>query len=416
MAAGILGFLRHRLPALYALVVVILAYRLALDYGTEGGLILGIAALSLVCWRKALEGRNRALWLSLLVLCSGAVAALHYFAIFFPGCLLLAELFRWRRSGRFDFAVWLAIMAPIGLVLALYYPFIVVAHRFSAHFWSTAHIGQIRYLYGAPAIAILVALLARAFLPAVRSSSALVAMPAHELAAIVAIALAPIVLIVLFKVLAEPFVLGYVYWSVAGISILTAILLIFFGQGSPLLAIAVLLGPAGDVGAEEARSIARIAELRSAQADEVALSKLPPGDEPIFVTSPVQFEELSHYSPPELRSRLMYPACPKLDLKYLGNNAAALGVEGLAQISPLKIESCAAILSNRKAFELVVNGLNYLVSVLLSQERTVIPEEWQQDYLRGGRCGLIADALKFSSYKAGRGQRCASDAGKSLGR
>ena len=377
MAAGLLAFLRHRLPALYAFVAVLLAYRLAFDYGTEGrgyGLILGIAALCLVCWRKALEGPNRGLGLSLLALCSGALAALHYFAILFPGCLFLGELIRWRKSGRLDFAVWLALLAPIALVLALYSPFIVVAHRLGAHFWSTAHIGQIKYLYAAPAIALLVALLARAFLPDARSSSAPVALPAHELAAIVTIALAPIILIVLFKVFKEPFVLRYVYWSVAGISILTAILLNFFGRGSPLLAIVLLIGLAGNVVAREARSMARIAELRVAQPDRVALSKLPPGDEPIFVTSPVQFEELSYYEPPELRSRLVYPDCPKLDLEYLGNDAAAMGVEGLARISPFKIEPCAAVLSDRNAFKLVINDSDYLVRVLSSQGRTVTPE------------------------------------------
>jgi len=379
MSAGLLGFLRHRLPALYAFVAVLLAYQLAFDYGTEGrayGLILGIAALSLVCWRTAADGRNRVLSLSLLALFSGTMVPLHYFAIFFSGCLLLGELVRWRKSGRFDFAVWLAMLAPIGLVLALHYPFIVAAQRYSAHFWGKAHIGFMNHLYAAPAAALLVALLATAFLPAARTSRAFVAMPAHELAAIAAIALAPIVLIVLFKVSAQPFVLRYVLWSVTGISILTAILLNFFGRGSPLLAIVVLMGLAGSVGAGEARSMARIAELRVAQPDKVALSKLPPGDEPIFVTSPVEFEELSYYSPPELRSRLIYPDCPKLDLKYLGENAAAMGVEGLARISPLKIEPCEAVLSNRKAFKLVVNdGFDDLVSVLSSQGRTVVPED-----------------------------------------
>ena len=56
---------------------------------------------------------------------------------------------------------------------------------------------------------------------------------------------------------------------------------------------------------------------RAAQTDKVALSKLPPSDEPIFVTGPLEFLELSYYAPPELRSRLIYPDCPKLDLKYL---------------------------------------------------------------------------------------------------
>ena len=241
-------------------------------------------------------------------------------------------------------------------------------------------------------------------------------MSAHELAAITAIAVAPIVLIVLFKVLAEPFVLRYVYWSAVGISCSTAILLNFFGQGSPLLAIVVLIGLAGSVGAGEARSMARIAELRSAQADNVALSKLPPSDEPIFVTGPVEFEELAYYAPLELRSRLIYPACPKLDLKYLGSDAAAFSVEGLAQISPLKVKPCEAVLSNRKPFKLVINGVRLPCSGAVVARAKVMPEDGGQDHFRRGRRELISDALKFSSYEAGLGQRRAPDAGKNPGR
>jgi hypothetical protein len=85
-------------------------------------------------------------------------------------------------------------------------------------------------LYATPAAALLVAFLGAAFLPAAGSRRAPVAMPAHELAAIVAIAIVPVVLIVLFKVLALGFVLRYVLWSVVGISALTAFLLNFFGQ------------------------------------------------------------------------------------------------------------------------------------------------------------------------------------------
>ena len=122
--------------------------------------------------------------------------------------------------------------------------------------------------------------------------------------------------------------------------------------------------------------MARIAELRTpAQADMIALSKLPPSDEPIFVTGPVEFAELSYYAPAELRSRLIYPDCPELDLKYLGTNASTFSVEGLAQISPLKVKRCDAVLSNRKPFKLVVNGNHYLVPVLSSQGRTVAPED-----------------------------------------
>ena len=380
MGVGLLWFLHNRLSALYSFVAVLLAYQLAFDYGAEGrgyGLILGIAALSLACWRKAADCRNRVLWLSLLALCSGAMAALHYFAILFSGCLLLAELVRWRKSGRFDFAIWVAVLAPIALVLALHYPFIAAARHQSGHFWGTAHLGFMSHLYATPAAALLVAFLAAAFLPAGGSRRAPEAMPAHELAAIVAIAIAPTVLIVLFKVSAQPFVLRYVLWSVVGISALTAILLNVFGQGRPLVAAVVLAGLAAYVGVVETRSMARIDDLRTTQSDMVALSKLPPSDEPILITSPVASVELWFYAPPELRSRLIYPDCPKLDLKYLGYNAPTIGLEGLARISPLKLERCEAVLSNRKPFKLLVGnqkGDDYLVGVLASQGRTVTPE------------------------------------------
>jgi hypothetical protein len=377
MGAGILWFLHHRLPALYALVAVLLAYQLAFPYGTEGrayGLICGIAALSLACWRQAAEGRNRLLSLSLLALFSGALAALHYFTVLFAACLLLGELVRWWRSGRFDIAVWVALLAPIGLVLWLCYPFIVAARRQGEHFWGTAHIGFMNHLYATPVAALLVAVLAAAFLPAVRPRRAVVAVPVHELAAIAAIALAPIVLIVVFKVAAQPFVLRYVMWSVVGIAALTAILLNFFGQGRPLLAAVVLAGLAACMGGVEASSMARIDELRMAQSGMVALSKLPPSDEPILVTSPAASVELWFYASPELRTRLIYPDCPELDLQYLGYNAPTIGLEGLARISPLKLEPCEAVLSNRKPFKLVVGnekGDDYLVRVLTSQGRAV---------------------------------------------
>ena len=232
-------------------------------------------------------------------------------------------------------------------------------------------------LYATPAATLLVAFLAAAFLPVAGSRRAPVAMPVHEVAAIAAIALAPIVLIVLFKLSAQPFVLRYVLWSAVGISALTAILLNFFGKGSPLLAVLVLVGLAADVAVAEARSMARIAELRTptAQADMIALSKLRPSDEPIFVTGPVEFAELWFYAPAELRSRLIYPDCPELDLKYLGTNSSTIIYEGLARISRFKLERCDAVLSNRKPFKLVVNNNDYLVQVLTSQGRTVTPED-----------------------------------------
>jgi hypothetical protein len=379
MSVGILAYLHRRIPALYAFVAVLLAYQLALDYGTEGrayGLICGLAALSLVCWQKIAEDQNRALWLGALALFSGAIVALHYFAVFFSGCLLLAEFVRWRRSRKFNYAVWLAVLAPVGLVLVLHYPLIVAARRVGEHFWSVAHLGQLHHFYTAPAALLIAAFVISAFLPVGESRRAVRApMPPAELAAVVAIAFAPIVLVGVFKVLGQAFVLRYALWSVVGISELTAILLSFLGNGRPLVAVVSLAALAACMGITEARTLARIPDLRYAQPDRVALSKIPPGDEPVVVADPPAFTELWYYSPPDLRRRLVYPDCPNLDLKYLGYDSTTIVLESLARISPLKVESCAAFLSLRKPFKLVVDNIDYLVWVLASRGRTVVPED-----------------------------------------
>jgi len=36
------------------------------------------------------------------------------------------------------------VLAPIALVLALYYPFIVAARQKTVHFWGTAHLASAR--------------------------------------------------------------------------------------------------------------------------------------------------------------------------------------------------------------------------------------------------------------------------------
>lgn len=126
MIVCLLAFCRRLLPAVYSLVAVMLACRATLEYASEGrgyGVVLGCAAGALLCWQAAAEGRRRAMVIPVLAVCLAVMTATHYYAVFILVPLFLAEMVRWRASGKLDFAI-LAAMAPVLLVLGLHYPLI----------------------------------------------------------------------------------------------------------------------------------------------------------------------------------------------------------------------------------------------------------------------------------------------------
>ena len=104
MIVAVSGYAHRRLPAAYAIIAGLTAAAATIDYGSEGrsyGLILGFAAVSLLLWSLAAEGRSRSLTLPLLAVCIAAMAALHYYTVLFPVCLLLAQLIHERAERRF---------------------------------------------------------------------------------------------------------------------------------------------------------------------------------------------------------------------------------------------------------------------------------------------------------------------------
>ena len=99
MVLCLMAFCRRRLPAVYAFVAALFACDALLFNSTEGrgyGIVLGCAAGALLCWQMAAEGRRRALTVTLLAFCLALMTALHYYAIFFPVPLAVAEIVRCR--------------------------------------------------------------------------------------------------------------------------------------------------------------------------------------------------------------------------------------------------------------------------------------------------------------------------------
>ena len=148
MIVCLLAFCRRRLPAVYSLIAALLACNASSMYSVEGrgyGVVLGCAAGALLCWQLAAEGKRRAVALPLLAFCLALMTAMHYYAIFFLIPLLLAEVVRWRMSGKLDFGI-LAAMAAVPLVLGLHYP-LIASKPFQVHYWSPAVWSSVPLMY-----------------------------------------------------------------------------------------------------------------------------------------------------------------------------------------------------------------------------------------------------------------------------
>ena len=65
---------------------------------------------------------------------------------------------------------------------------------------------------------------------------------------------------------------------------------------------------------------------------------------------------VSFYSPPELRSRIVFPADSKLALQYLGNDSVHISLERLHAYIPLRTESLVPFFGRTAENILVLNA------------------------------------------------------------
>src|SRR5215469_9478834 len=129
----------RRSSAVYGLVAMVLpVVTHAFYYATEArsyGLVLGFAALSLLCWQSVGDERRRLLSLVGLTASLGAALASHYYAvlIFFP--LAAGEGVRTIGRRRLDPWVWLTF-AMATIPLWVFMPLIQSGRALSATFWA----------------------------------------------------------------------------------------------------------------------------------------------------------------------------------------------------------------------------------------------------------------------------------------
>jgi hypothetical protein len=364
MLICLLAFCRKRLAALYAFIAASLIFNSAIFYLTEGrcyGLVFFAAAGALLAWQAAIDGRRRVIAIPLLAVCLALMTALHYYSVFFLVPLFLAELLRWRRSGRPDLAIAAAVV-PTFLVLAIHYPFIVTGMRFSKHYWATASWSNLAVLTVYPLMLMPVLFVTRSFLVSRPWTENRPTLKRPEWVMAVSLFLMPLVILVLSIYITHSFVVRYTLWAMTGTAILSAALLALGARGRHVAAVTVLALLA-------ALSVVRAVRsprpgLLAGQPILTALQAMPAAEasssEPILVADHHAFMELSYYAPPALQQRLIYPVDAALDLRYTNSDTAGLLMSALAHRSTLRIVPYDSVLRDHPRFLLAASASDYL--------------------------------------------------------
>ncbi len=384
MLLFVLAFCRRRMPAADAFIAALLAALACGFYATEGrcyGLVLGCAAGALFSWQTITQRTPRIAWLIVLAVFLMLATALNYYSIFLLVPLAVGELVRWRQREKVDFAIC-AAMLPALATLTLHYPLIMAGTRYLSHFWTPglASWRQIPDFYLQfsllPAGVVLVAFLAHGMNSDSSGSPSAVrppALPAHESAAIVTLALMPPLLIAISMYTTHIFLARYALWSVIGLAIAAAWLLWLGSAKQPGVGIAVLAILVSILAVEQWRGLRQEATLRQGESILHEVESVPDGPEPIVISFNHAFMELSYYAEPHMRDRLVYAQSRGLELYYTGSELDYVLLSARARRTQLRIVELDSFLRTNPRFLLVATAKDYLPRYLMMAGYHLVP-------------------------------------------
>ena len=326
-------------------------------YATEArsyGLVLGFAALSLLCWQSVADERRRLVTLVGLTAALAAALASHYYAvlIFFP--LAAGEVTRTIVRRRLDPFVWLAF-AVATIPLWVFSPLIQSGRALSATFWAkprwfamvsfyqnllarTAS-GAIFLFIGILLLLIIYAIV-RSYLGVAPKPIAASWIPIDEVIAALGYLALPALAVLLGKVATGVFTDRYAMPAVLGLALIIPwgayVILDRRATMGIVLAAALFSWFVVKDGIEPASTGHR--ELEGLHETFGFLEKEAPGQWPLVIASPHLFFQFSHYAPPELASRFVYLVDPAASVRYLKADTAEHGIREFRRWTPMSIQ------------------------------------------------------------------------------
>lgn len=113
-------FVADRLRPAYGILAMLVFWATPFEYfATEArpySLVIGFFGIAVLAWQKAVQPQRSAGSVLLLALAVSGMMWSHVLAPIYIAPFCAAELFRWYRSRRFDWAVWAALVLPLVFV------------------------------------------------------------------------------------------------------------------------------------------------------------------------------------------------------------------------------------------------------------------------------------------------------------
>jgi hypothetical protein len=333
-------------PALCAgvLPLVTTAYYFASE-ARPYGLVLGFSAIALLCWQAVAPGRFRALWLVGLTSSLAATLSTHYYGIMVMLPLASGEIVRTLKRRRLDVAVW-AAFACAAVPLVWHLPLIRAGTVYSGAFWARpawVNIPDFYFTLLSPMLVPVTMILVLAAIDAMviragrDGAGARVSPPVHEVAAVCGFIVIPIVCVILAKFATGAFTDRYALPAIVGFAVLGGFIVAVAFTSRPLMALVAVVCLVGWYGLARAREWVDPTSASTPVSDAALqgavqlLRSDPERQLSLVVADPHTFTVLSHYAPPDIRSRLVYLADPDLALKRLGHNSVERGMIDLVK-------------------------------------------------------------------------------------
>jgi hypothetical protein len=348
----------RRSSAVYGLVAMVLpVVTHAFYYATEArsyGLVLGFAALSLLCWQSVGDEGRRLLSLVGLTASLAAALASHYYAILIFVPLAAGEVARTIVRRRLDPSVWLAF-AIATIPLWVFLPLIQSGRALSTTFWAKPRWFDMVSFYqlllartASGAIFLFIGILllltiyaiVRSYLGAAPRQMATSSIPVDDVVAALGYLSIPALAVLLGKVATGVFTDRYAISAVLGLAMIIpwGAYMILDRRATIGIALAAALFSWFVLkdGIEPALKGHR--ELEDLHSTFEFLQAEAPGQTPLIIASPHLFFQFNHYAPPELASRFVYLVDPAASLRYLKADTAELGIQEFRRWTPMSIQ------------------------------------------------------------------------------
>ncbi|MFZ0591062.1 MAG: glycosyltransferase family 39 protein [Bryobacteraceae bacterium] len=333
----------------------------AFNYAAEArpyGLLLGLAAIALLCWQSAVRDRESRLAPVGLALALWTALLSHYLAILLLIPFAVAELVRMLRTKSIDWRIG-AALGSTAVPIAMWLPFLPAASSYRTQYYSKTHLSQLVDIYAqlmAPRVArfhpfiaaLVVTGMALGLIALIRKYGA--RNLRTEWLVVVSFALLPLFGIAVSSVATGGFESRYVVAAVLGIVPLCAMSVRPLLVHRPIFLIAlllVILAACGVASTYASRDSWRLRSLRDARLILAPNSTEDFSRLPLVVSNLHVFMQLQYYA--KLDHDVVYVADPNLENKWVGNDTLDRTAINLRKFAPIHaMDFCQFISSHRR--------------------------------------------------------------------